>query len=280
MYDGLTDAEIAKLDKGFTMVPPTKPTPTPSPASVSSSPPALRSAPHSCPCQPLHLRRWLAALAKWHASLKPRHHARASTTTPPPSSTTSSPPSRSSYPPPTYMDSVQGDISFPMRSILLDWLVEVAAEYHLHSQTIFLCVSYVDRFLSHTPIDRRRLQLVGITCMLIASKYWELYPPTIDDFVYISDHTYAKEQVLGMERAVLTCLKFQLTTPDCVGVRAAATQGVWDGGGRGLHDGLPHGGVRAGARVSTVQAVRYSSDCLLLGVVDCQQEGEGRVWVV
>ena len=111
------------------------------------------------------------------------------------------------------MDSVQGDISFPMRSILLDWLVEVAAEYHLHSQTIFLCVSYVDRFLAHTPIDRRRLQLVGITCMLIASKYWELYPPTIEDFVYISDHTYEKEQVLGMERAVLTCLKFQLTTP-------------------------------------------------------------------
>ena len=49
--------------------------------------------------------------------------------------------------------------------------------------------------------------------MLIAAKYWEIYPPTIDDFVYISDHTYDKEQVLDMERAVLTSLKFQLTTP-------------------------------------------------------------------
>jgi len=120
---------------------------------------------------------------------------------------------RHSLPSPTYMDDVQGDLSFPMRAILLDWLVEVAEEYHLQPQTLWLCVAYVDRFLAVQPVDRSRLQLVGVVCMLVAAKYWEIYPPTIDDFVYISDHTYDRAQVLSMERSVLQALRFQLTVP-------------------------------------------------------------------
>ena len=111
------------------------------------------------------------------------------------------------------MDSVQGDLSFPMRAILMDWLVEVAVEYSLQSQTLFLCIAYTDRFLSVIPVDRSRLQLVGVTCLLIAAKYWEIDPPSIDDFVYISDNTYCRQQIIDMERAVLTCLRFQLTVP-------------------------------------------------------------------
>ena len=184
-------------------VPPTSASSSTSTSSVSTVHPSHPSA-----------EEVAAAVAKWQASLKSS------------SSSSSSPHDYSSsilsnlresealtLPSPSYMDVIQGDLSFPMRSILLDWLVEVAAEYHLQAQTIFLCVAYVDRFLAHTAIDRRRLQLVGITCMLVAAKYWEIYPPTIDDFVYISDHTYDKEQVLDMERAVLTTLRFQLTTP-------------------------------------------------------------------
>jgi cyclin A len=117
------------------------------------------------------------------------------------------------FPDPLYMDTVQGDLTHAMRSILCDWLCEVAEEYKLSSQTLFLSVSYIDRFLSRVPIDRTKLQLVGVTAMLLASKYWEIYPPAIDEFVYISDNTYRKEEVLQMENALLTALKFQLTTP-------------------------------------------------------------------
>jgi hypothetical protein len=31
---------------------------------------------------------------------------------------------------------------------------------------------------------------VGVTAMLIASKYEEIYPPTVKDFVYITDNAY------------------------------------------------------------------------------------------
>jgi hypothetical protein len=42
---------------------------------------------------------------------------------------------------------------------------------------------------------RAQLQLLGCACMLLASKYEEIYAPAVDEFVYISDNTYTREQV-------------------------------------------------------------------------------------
>jgi hypothetical protein len=84
----------------------------------------------------------------------------------------------------------QRDINATMRGILIDWLVEVAEEYRLESETLFLAVNYIDRFLSQVPVNRSKLQLVGVTCMLVAAKYEEIHPPAVDEFVYISDNTY------------------------------------------------------------------------------------------
>ena len=76
-----------------------------------------------------------------------------------------------------YMEMVQHDITAQMRAILVDWMVEVAQEYKLVSETLYLSVSYVDRYLSAIPVQRNQLQLVGVTCMLLASKYEEIYAP-------------------------------------------------------------------------------------------------------
>ncbi len=71
-------------------------------------------------------------------------------------------------PKPGYMKK-QPDINASMRSILVDWLVEVAEEYKLMEQTLYLTVNYIDRFLSCMSVMRGKLQLVGTACMLIAS---------------------------------------------------------------------------------------------------------------
>lgn len=113
----------------------------------------------------------------------------------------------------TYMDTIQGDLSPAMRAILLDWLVEVSDEYNLQPQTFYLCVAYIDRYLSSVAIERNRLQLVGLSCMLIASKYWEIYPPTIDDFVHICDSTYKKHEILECEKSVLLQIQYKLVVP-------------------------------------------------------------------
>ena len=63
----------------------------------------------------------------------------------------------------------QTDINSSMRAILIDWLVEVSEEYKLIPQTLYLSVSYIDRFLSHMSVLRGKLQLVGAACMLVAA---------------------------------------------------------------------------------------------------------------
>jgi cyclin-A len=68
-----------------------------------------------------------------------------------------------------YVAAVQVDVTANMRSILVDWLVEVAEEYKLVSDTLYLTVSYIDRFLSSNVLRRQTLQLLGVAAMLIAS---------------------------------------------------------------------------------------------------------------
>lgn len=107
----------------------------------------------------------------------------------------------------------QPDITHSMRTILVDWLVEVCEEYRLQNETLCLAISYIDRFLSYMSVVRAKLQLVGTAAMFIAAKYEEIYPPDVGEFVYITDDTYSRSQVLKMEQLILKVLSFDLTVP-------------------------------------------------------------------
>ncbi|MED6247443.1 hypothetical protein ATANTOWER_002040 [Ataeniobius toweri] len=93
----------------------------------------------------------------------------------------------------------QPDITNSMRAILVDWLVEVGEEYKLQNETLFLAVNYIDRFLSSMSVLRGKLQLVGTAAMLLASKFEEIYPPEVAEFVYITDDTYTKKQAVNKQ---------------------------------------------------------------------------------
>lgn len=77
-----------------------------------------------------------------------------------------------------YMDS-QADINEKMRAILIDWLVEVHLKFKLVPETLYLTVNLIDRYLERVEVMRDKLQLVGVTAMLIASKYEEIYAPEV-----------------------------------------------------------------------------------------------------
>lgn len=112
-----------------------------------------------------------------------------------------------------YMEKVQRDVTANMRGILVDWLVEVSEEYKLQSDTLYLTVSYIDRFLTANVLTRQRLQLLGVSSMLIAWKYEEINPAHVEDFCYITDNTYTREEVVKMEADVLTSLDFEMGNP-------------------------------------------------------------------
>ena len=110
------------------------------------------------------------------------------------------------------MDS-QAEINEKMRAILVDWLIEVHHKFELMPETLYLTINIVDRFLSVKTVPRRELQLVGISAMLMASKYEEIWAPEVNDFVCISDRAYSHEQILKMEKAILGKLEWTLTVP-------------------------------------------------------------------
>lgn len=114
--------------------------------------------------------------------------------------------------PPTYMDR-QLHVNSKMRAILIDWLIDVHKKYKLRTETLFLAVQLTDRYLENRAVAQRHLQLVGVTSLMIAAKFEEVYPPPIKEYVHVCDKAYVKEDFLKMEVLILQALGFQICLP-------------------------------------------------------------------
>ncbi|KAI6078066.1 G2/mitotic-specific cyclin-B2 [Aix galericulata] len=112
---------------------------------------------------------------------------------------------------PHYLDGKT--INGRMRAILVDWLVQVHSRFQLLQETLYMCVAIMDRFLQTHSVSRKRLQLVGVTALLLASKYEEMFSPDVADFVYITDNAYTGAEVREMEMTILKELNFDLGRP-------------------------------------------------------------------
>nr|DAD41806.1 TPA_asm: hypothetical protein HUJ06_016129 [Nelumbo nucifera] len=120
---------------------------------------------------------------------------------------------------PNYMMQ-QFDINQKMRAILIDWLIEVHYKFELVDETLFLTVNLIDRFLARETVVRKKLQLVGVTAMLLACKYEEVSVPVVDDLILISDKAYTRKEILEMEKLMVNTLQFNMSVPTpCVFMR-------------------------------------------------------------
>lgn len=99
-----------------------------------------------------------------------------------------------------------------MRAILLDWLIEVCEVYKLKRETYFLSVDYLDRYLTNVDhcIPKNHLQLIGISCLFIAAKVEEIYPPKIAEFAYVTDGACSEDDILRQELLVLSVLEWKI----------------------------------------------------------------------
>lgn len=98
-----------------------------------------------------------------------------------------------------------------MRAILLDWLNEVCEVYKLHRETYYLAVDYLDRYLySSRQVQKTHLQLIGITCLFVASKVEEIYPPKICEFAYVTDGACTEHDILQQEKLLLQALNWDI----------------------------------------------------------------------
>uniref|UniRef100_A0A8C5ZFA5 G2/mitotic-specific cyclin-B3 n=1 Tax=Marmota marmota marmota TaxID=9994 RepID=A0A8C5ZFA5_MARMA len=111
-----------------------------------------------------------------------------------------------------YMDK-QTDINSDMRAILVDWLVEVQMTFEICHETLYLAVKLVDHYLMKVVCQKDKLQLLGSTAFLIAAKFEEPSPPCVDDFLYICDDIYKRDELLAMEISILQALNFDINIP-------------------------------------------------------------------
>uniref|UniRef100_A0A5B6YQ56 Putative cyclin-B3-1 isoform X2 n=1 Tax=Davidia involucrata TaxID=16924 RepID=A0A5B6YQ56_DAVIN len=107
---------------------------------------------------------------------------------------------------------IQPDITSQMRGILINWLVEVHLKFDLMQETLYLMVTLLDQYLSLVTIKKNEMQLVGLTALLLASKYEDFWHPRVIDLISISAESYTRDQMLVMEKAILKKLKFRLNS--------------------------------------------------------------------
>ena len=112
----------------------------------------------------------------------------------------------------TYMTR-QNEINDKMRSILVDWIIEVHFKFNFTDETLFMTILIIDRYLSVCKITRSKFQLLGITALMIACKHEEIDLPKIKDFIYITDNAYTKNEVIKMEEEILDKLNFAFVYP-------------------------------------------------------------------
>ncbi|XP_051562832.1 G1/S-specific cyclin-E1-like [Myxocyprinus asiaticus] len=99
-----------------------------------------------------------------------------------------------------------------MREILLDWLMEVCEVNKLHRETFYLGQDYFDRFMAtQENVLKMTLQLIGISCLFIAAKMEEIYPPKVHQFAYVTDGACTEDDILNMEIIIMKELNWSLS---------------------------------------------------------------------
>lgn len=73
--------------------------------------------------------------------------------------------------------------------------VQVCEEQQCEEQVFPLAVSYMDRFLVQRAISRQQLQLLAVTSMLLASKFRQCHPLSVDLLCAYTDNSVYPHEV-------------------------------------------------------------------------------------
>ncbi|CAK5118512.1 unnamed protein product [Meloidogyne enterolobii] len=117
--------------------------------------------------------------------------------------------------PEDFLRNIKSPIHGRMRQILADWLYHVQSRFTLLNETLSLSINLMDRSLlaMNGSITKTNLQLLGVTCLFISSKFEEITVPNVEDFVIVAGSVFNKEDIFHMEMKILSALDFNLGAP-------------------------------------------------------------------
>ncbi|XP_050400045.1 cyclin-O [Patella vulgata] len=108
---------------------------------------------------------------------------------------------------------MQSEVTPGMRGLLVNWISKIHHQLALNQDTLFLTVNIIDRILACKRLSADGLQLLGLTCLLVASKQEEVTPPEIQELFEVSTVNYSREELKTLERHVLMAIGFDLFIP-------------------------------------------------------------------
>ncbi|XP_059442100.1 G2/mitotic-specific cyclin S13-7-like [Corylus avellana] len=113
-------------------------------------------------------------------------------------------------------------LTYNVRVILVDWLIQVHMDFGFEQETLFLAVNVVDRSLPSVVVSWSELKLVAMAALVIACKYEEKRFPSAIDFQDMIPETYftclfdapfTQEQINSMEKKILNKLGWKIMVP-------------------------------------------------------------------
>ena len=107
----------------------------------------------------------------------------------------------------------QAEMSYKHRAILIDWIHSTHKRFKLQNDTLFLAVNILDRYISMRSVRLTQIQLLGLTVLFLASKYEEIYAPELSELLKTVDSVFLKEQVVCLEKDILSSLGFYVSAP-------------------------------------------------------------------
>jgi hypothetical protein len=104
-------------------------------------------------------------------------------------------------------------ISYLKRFSFINLFISFQREFSLRQETLYLSINLFDRYIQKIFSENKiteDLNLIALTCLFIASKYEEIYPPYLKDFLDIFKNKYNKEEIFSKENDILSSLDFQI----------------------------------------------------------------------
>ena len=109
--------------------------------------------------------------------------------------------------------SFQKSINYKMRSILIDWIIEIHFYFKFLKKTLFQTVYIIDAYLSKKNIDKKFLQLLGVASLLISCKENEIIYPSLNKLIQLTDNAFTISELKNMEIKIMKTLNFDILSP-------------------------------------------------------------------
>jgi hypothetical protein len=109
----------------------------------------------------------------------------------------------------------QPEVQWFMRPFLLDFLIEVHAQFRLRPEVLYLALNLVDRYVSKRVVYKKHYQLVGCAAMWTAAKFEDSKDkvPLVKELSEMCCKAYDENAFVQMEGHVLTTIGWTLGHP-------------------------------------------------------------------